>query len=193
MGFLDLFKYDTYDSIKSKPGMNAIQRRQQATFSDNFTKSQREAEIGTLKQELQSIENDLDAAYGQIGRRFMEKADREEDYFGVDIRDILRVMEPKLEKKKEIERQLASIEKEMREIHFLREKEEAALIYQDEKARLDKALAMDVLNKEEYEEMLRIAQKKADNFEEIRRVKQQFDLSLITAEERDARIEALSR
>lgn len=38
-----------------------------------------------------------------------------------------------------------------------------------------------------------IAKKKVDNFEEIRRVEQQFDMGIITKEEKEAKIEALTK
>lgn len=189
MGFLDLFKYDTVDSVN--PVDNSVQRRKNPGFSDDFTKNQKESEIENINRELQSIENDLDAAYMQIGRRFMEKAARTKDLCGLEIRDILRVMQPKATRKAELEKQIAMIEKEIREINFLRDKEQAELEYQDEKAKLDKALHMDILTQQEYEQRLSAAKKKADNFEEIRRINQQFEMKLISAEERDMKIKKL--
>lgn len=188
MAVLDLFKYKTVDNV----GESSMERRETASTSDNYTKSQKEAEITNLKKEIQTVENDLDAAYIQIGRRFIEKAEITKDYCGLEIDDILRVMQPKIEKKKELDKQLVMIEKSIREIDILREKEKADLEFKDEKSKLDKALAMDVLTKQEYEQRLSVAKKKAYNFEEIRRVNQQFDMKLITAEERDEKIRLLT-
>lgn len=189
MGFLDLFKYDTIDS--KNVAVNSIQRRKNTALSDNLTKNQKEIEIENINRELQSIENDLDAAYMHIGRRFMEKVDITNDFCGLEIQDILRVMQPKAARKKELEKQIAIIEKEVREINFLRDKEQAELEYQDEKTKLDKALNMDILTRQEYEQRLYAARRKADNFEEIRRINQQFEIQLISAEERDEKIRKL--
>ena len=188
MAFLDLFKCNTIDNI----GESGVERRETAYASDNFTKNQKESEITNLKKELQTVENELDAAYVQVGRKFMERVERTNDLCGLEIDDILRVMRPKLEQKKELEKQLVQLEKGIREISLLREREKAEIEYQDEKSKLDKALAMDVLTRQEYEHRLSIVRKKADNFEEIRRVNQQFDMKLITEEERAARIKQLT-
>lgn len=188
MAVLDIFKYKTVDNV----GEGGVQRRETSYASDNYMKLQKETEITNLKREIQTVENDLDAAYIQIGRRFMEKAERTNDYCGLEIQDILRVMQPKIERKRELDRQLVMTEKSIREIDILREKEKADLEFQDEKSKLDKALAMDVLTQQEYDQRLNVAKKKAYNFEEIRRVNQQFDMKLITEKERDERIKLLT-
>ena len=74
----------------------------------------------------------------------------------------------------------------------MREKQQAEEAFLAEKNKLDKALAMDVLSQDEYDVKLAIAKKKVDNFDEIRRVKQQAEMGLITKEEKDARLRALT-
>lgn len=60
-----------------------------------------------------------------------------------------------------------------------------------EKAKLDKALGMDLLTQEEYDEKLAAARKKVDNFEAVRRIEQQAEMGLITAEEKAQKINQL--
>ena len=168
------------------------QKENEQEDPDLYTKNKKIEKIGELKKELQAIENDLNAAYVQIGRRFVERAVKTQDFCGLEIQDVLRVMESKAKRKREIASRIASIEKEMREVEFLREKEEAYLEYKEEKDKLDKALAMEVLTQQEYDQRLKVAKRKSDNFEEIRRVKQQYDMELITAEERDEKIKELT-
>lgn len=74
----------------------------------------------------------------------------------------------------------------------MREKQAAEAEYLKEKDKLDKALAMDILSQDEYDIKLAITKKKVDNFEAIRKVEQQFDMKLITKEERDAKIKELT-
>ena len=93
----------------------------------------------------------------------------------------------------ELEKEIVALEKKIKDNALLREKKMAEQVYLDEKARLDKALAMDVLSQEEYEAKLAVAKKKYDNFEQIRKVEQQFDMKLISREERDAKIKELSQ
>jgi len=74
----------------------------------------------------------------------------------------------------------------------LREKQEAEEAFLKEKEKLDKALGMDVLSQEEYDERIASARKRVDNFEAIRKVRQQAEMGLITAQEMEAKIKALS-
>lgn len=184
MGMLDWLK-------DSKNTMSAIGGTVQKAVSDGYTKSQKESEIQKCQREITSINSDLDAAYAQIGRRFMERANRTHDMCGLDIRDVIRYMEPKEAKKAQLEQRIAELEKEKRETSVLREKEQAEAEYRAEKAKLDKALAMDVLRQSEYDERLAVARRRADNFDEIRRIDQQYDMKLISRQEHDDRIRYL--
>lgn len=127
----------------------------------------------------------------QIGRRYMERVAQTHDYGGLDVQDILRVMQPKLAKKEELQHQIAMLEKEVSEQKLLREKEMVEMQYQDEKAKLDKAHTMGVLTDSEYIERVRQARKRADCFDEIRRINQQYDMNLISAADRDFMISTL--
>ena len=70
-------------------------------------------------------------------------------------------------------------------------KEAAEAEFQQEKTKLDRALAMELLSQDEYDVKLASARKKVDNFEAIRKVEQQFEMDLMSREERDAKIAAL--
>ena len=92
------------------------------------------AELNSLKMQINVIEQELNAAYAQIGKKYAE-----------------------------------------------------------EKTKLDRALAMDVISQDEYNFKISVARKKVDNFEEIRRVEQQCEMGIISKEERNAKIEALTK
>lgn len=96
-----------------------------------------------------------------------------------------------LTKKAELEAQIIELEKQMKNNSVLREKQAAEAEYLAEKSKLDKALGMDIISQQEYDERLAVAKKKVDNFEEIRRVEQQYSMKLITKEEKEAKIKAL--
>ena len=111
---------------------------------------------------------------------------------GIDVSDLLKLMDPKMTKKKELEQQIIELEKEIKNKSVLREKQQAEETYLAEKAKLDKALAMELMSQSEYEVKLAIAKKKYDNFEEIRKVQQLADMNLITKEEKEAKIKELT-
>ena len=115
-----------------------------------------------------------------------EKEVSEEPVF--DVSDFLTIIKQDQAKKKELENQLAEVEKRAKQNTLLREKTKAEESFEQEKGVLDKALAMEIISKEEYEQKRNIARKKVENFEEIKKIEQQFEMGIITKEEKDEKI-----
>lgn len=118
-----------------------------------------------------------------------ESDEGEEPVF--DVSDFLTIIKQDQAKKKELENQLAEVEKRAKQNTLLREKTKAEESFEQEKGVLDKALAMEIISKEEYEQKLNIARKKVENFEEIKKIEQQFEMGIITKEEKDEKINAI--
>lgn len=156
------------------------------------TAAQDNSEIASLKMQINTIEKELDAAYLQVGKKYIDYVIKSGDTGGIDVTDILTMMEPKLDRKQELEAQLIEVEKRVKQNDILREKANAQQEFEAEKAKLDKALGMDVISQDEYDAKLSVAQKKFDNFEQIRKVEQQYEMNIITKEERNERIKALT-
>ena len=145
--------------------------------------AQDHSELNGLKMQLNVVEQELNASYAQIGRKYVEHVIATGDMPGIDVSDILKLMDPKMEQKQSLEQQIIELEKKIKNNAVLRERQAAEAEFLQEKAKLDKALAMDVISQEEYDAKVAVAQKKFDNFEAIRKVEQQFDMNLITREE----------
>ena len=154
--------------------------------------AQDQSELAALKMQVNVIEQELDASYIQIGRKYIDYVIRTGEMPGIDVSDILKLMDPKLTQKDDLEKKIIELEKKIKDNAVLREKQAAEEEFLQEKTKLDKALAMDILSQDEYDIKLAIAQKKVDNFENIRKVEQQFEMKLITKEERDAKIKELT-
>lgn len=154
--------------------------------------AQDQSELAALKMQVNVIEQELDASYVQIGRKYVDYVIATGEMPGIDVSDILKLIDPKLTQKDELEQQIIVLEKKIKDNAILREKQAAESEFLQEKAKLDKALVMEILSQEEYDIKLAIAKKKVDNFEAIRKVEQQYDMKLISKEERDAKIHALT-
>lgn len=154
--------------------------------------AQDQSELAGLKMQVNVIEQELDSSYVQIGRKYVDYVIASGEMPGIDVTDILKLIDPKLTQKEELEKKIIELEKKIKDNAILREKQAAEENYLAEKAKLDKALAMDVISQDDYDVKLAIAKKKVDNFEAIRKVEQQYDMKLITKEERDAKIKELS-
>ena len=119
-----------------------------------------------------------------------EESDEDEEPV-FDVSGFLTIIRQDQAKKKELEDQLAEVEKRAKQNALIREKTKAEEAFEQEKGVLDKALDMEILSKEEYEQKLNIARKKVENFEEIKKIEQQFEMGIITKEEKDEKINAI--
>lgn len=152
---------------------------------------QEQTELTELRSQINVINQELDVAYVQIGRKFVEYVLETGEMPAIDVSDVLKMMDPKLTKKMDMEKRIIQLEKEIKQKDVLRAKGRAEEEFLAEKAKLDKALGMELLTQEEYNAKITSARKKVDNFDELRRVEQQAEMGLITAEEKEAKIKAL--
>ena len=157
------------------------------------TSVQNNSEVGSIKMNINAIKQELDASYIQIGKKYVDYVIESGDMPGIDVSDLLKMMDPKITKLKELEEELIRVEKEIKQQNVIREKMRAEEELQAEKTKLDRALAMDIISQDEYNYKLAKASKRVENFEEIRRVEQQFEMNLITKEEMNAKIEELTK
>lgn len=98
----------------------------------------------------------------------------------------MKLIDPKMTKKQELEQQIIKLEKEIKEKNVLREKQQAEAQILAEKETLNKALAMDIISQEDYEVKLAIARRKVDNFEAIRKIEQLAEMGLITKKRKES-------
>ena len=154
---------------------------------------QEQGELSALKAQINVIEQELNSSYIQIGRKFVDYVLETGEMPGIDVGDILKMIDPKLTKKQEIEKQIIELEKEIKSKSILREKQQAEEEFLAEKAKLDKALAMDIISQDDYDVKLAIARKKVDNFELIRKIEQQAEMGIISKEEKTQKIEQLTK
>lgn len=154
--------------------------------------AQDQSELASLKMQVNVLEQELDASYVQIGRKYVDYVIATGEMPAIDVSDILRLIDPKLSQKEEYENQIIELEKKIKNNAILREKQAAEEIFLQEKTKLDRALAMDIITQEDYDAKVAIAKKKVDNFELIRKIDQQYDMKLITKEEHDAKIKELT-
>ena len=154
--------------------------------------AQEQQELISLKSQVSVINDELDASYVQIGRKYVNYVIETGDMPGIDVSDLLKLMDPKMAKKQELEQKIIELEKDIKQKAVLRDKQAAEEQVLAEKGKLDKALGMEIISQEEYDIKLAIARKRMDNFEAIRKVEQQAEMGLITKEERDQRIKNLT-
>jgi hypothetical protein len=183
-----------FDNLKAatKVTADSIAKAASTAVSTAVTASKENAKINSIKTELTSITGELDAAYKQIGEKFVHYVLTTNEMPGIDVSDILKLMEPKLEKKLELETELIEIEKRLKDQVILQEKAQLEFEIKSQKENLDKAKAMGIIEEDEYNTKLIKLTKRIDNFEAIRNVKKQFELGIINYEELQIKLMELS-
>lgn len=152
------------------------------------TVAKEQTELATLKSEINVIDKDLNASYSMVGRKYVEYVVETQEMPGIDVSDILKWIDPKITRKKELEAEVIEVEKRNKEQKLLREKQQAEQDYINEKEKLDKALAMEIIDEDIYNSKLSAQKKKLDNFEAIRKLELQVDMGIITEEEKNAKL-----
>jgi hypothetical protein len=183
MGLFDNLRTVTKESI-SKAATNAV--------STVITASKENAKISNIKTELAAINGELDAAYKQIGEKYVEYVLATNQMPGIDVKNILKLMEPKFEKQNELQTELIEIEKRLKDQVIMQEKAQLEDEYKRQKENLDRAKAMEVISEDEYNLKIQQFRRKIDNFEAIRNVKKQYELGIISYEELQLKLSDLT-
>lgn len=180
---IDEVKEEAIDEVKAEAAAETVDEAKEEAADETIDEVKAEDTAETINEEKEVFEEPAEDKVAE------ESDEDEEPVF--DVSDFLTIIKQDQAKKKELENQLAEVEKRAKQNTLLREKTKAEESFEQEKGVLDKALAMEIISKEEYEQKLNIARKKVENFEEIKKIEQQFEMGIITKEEKDEKINAI--
>ena len=192
---IDEVKEEAIDEVKAEAAAEAIDEVKAEDADETVDEAKEEAPAETIDEvkaedTAETIDEEKEASEEPAEDKVAEESDEDEEPV-FDVSDFLTIIKQDQAKKKELENQLAEVEKRAKQNTLLREKTKAEESFEQEKGVLDKALAMEIISKEEYEQKLNIARKKVENFEEIKKIEQQFEMGIITKEEKDEKINAI--
>ncbi len=153
----------------------------------NVAKEQ--TEIASIKSKKKEIAKKLEVTYAQIGKEYVSSL--KDVAVESNMTDLLEILNSQLDELEQVEAQLNEIEAKNREANLAKERKKAESKFESEKEKLDKALAMEIITEEEYNEKLSAVQKKLDNYEMIKKIDLQYEMQIITKEEHDAKINSL--
>lgn len=153
-----------------------------------YNVSKEQGEIAGLKVQKTFVEKKLQDYYTAIGKRYFEYISNSNGESFFDVSDILELMQPEIDKMKEIETTL--MEKELDEKKHEEEKRQKKALdeFESDKARLDKALELDIISKEEYDEKMVVVRRRYDNYEQLRKIEMQLKMGIIDEEEYEAKV-----
>lgn len=185
---------EVIDEVKAEAAeaIDEVKAEDVAETVDEAKEEAADETIDEVKAEdtAETIDEAKEASEEPAEDKVAEESDEDEEPV-FDVSDFLTIIKQDQAKKKGLENQLAEVEKRAKQNTLLREKTKAEESFEQEKGVLDKALAMEIISKEEYEQKLNIARKKVENFEEIKKIEQQFEMGIITKEEKDEKINAI--
>lgn len=148
-----------------------------------YSSTKEQSELASLNIQKAVIHKKLEEYYAQIGKRYVEYMAESDGSEAFDVTDIMDKMAPQLDKLTEIKSQIDEKEAAIKEEVAFKAKKKALDEFDSVKEKLDKALELDILSKEEYDAKLSVAQKKLDNYEVLRKIEMQLDMGIITKEE----------
>lgn len=180
---IDEVKEEAIDEVKAEAAAETVDEAKEEAAAETIDEVKAEDTAETIDEEKEVSKEPAEDKVAE------ESDEDEEPVF--DVSDFLTIIKQDQAKKKELENQLAEVEKRAKQNTLLCEKTKAEESFEQEKGVLDKALAMEIISKEEYEQKLNIARKKVENFEEIKKIEQQFEMGIITKEEKDEKINAI--
>ena len=180
---IDEVKEEAIDEVKAEAAAETVDEAKEEAAAETIDEVKAEDTAETIDEEKEVSKEPAEDKVAE------ESDEDEEPVF--DVSDFLTIIKQDQAKKKELENQLAEVEKRAKQNTLLREKTKAEESFEQEKGVLDKALAMEIISKEEYEQKLNIAKKKVENIEEIKKIEQQFEMGIITKEEKDEKINAI--
>ncbi len=155
----------------------------------NVTREQ--TEVANMKIQRAAIEKKLENRYAEIGKKYVAYIENSYQYDTFDVSDIIEQIKPELEKIAEIDAQLKQREQQIKQNNIEKDRKKAQDQFDGEKKKLDKALEMDIISTEEYEEKLAKAQKRLDNFEALKKVEMQYQMDIISREEYEEKVRVI--
>ena len=157
-----------------------------------LTSTKENSKLVAIKAEITSIDGDLEFAYKAIGKKYIEHASQNGECFDFGVQAILESIAPKIDKKEKLQDEIIQIEKELKDQLLMQEKAVFQREFDEIKSKLDKALKMDVISASDHSEKLAKAQKRVDNFLEIRKVEKQCEMGLLSEDEKNEKLALLS-
>lgn len=148
-------------------------------------------EINSLERELQENSKKLECLYAQLGEIYYKNLSKTEEENIFEIDEILPLIKDRINNETKIRENIVKAENNLKDIKKSIEKQKLKDEFNKKKEKLDNALKENIINQEEYDEKLASYQHKLDLSDEIIRIKEQYNLSIINEEERDLKIDNL--
>lgn len=149
------------------------------------------AKISAIKMELNSLEEEFGHLYVIVGKKYIDYLIETDSDPDIDVEQEIKAIIPLIERRTQLERELDELEEADDQSTLMEDIRRARDDYDTQKRKLDQALRRKIITQEEYDEKLEQYQIRLDRFNEVKRLKTQYDMKIITKEELNAKLRAL--
>lgn len=156
-----------------------------------YTSTKEQRDLASLKMQESSVQKKLNESYAAIGKRYVEFFNMTDDGGFFDASDLVHSMKCDLDKLAEIEGSIEKINMSAKKEEEEKVQKKAKDEYQFAKDKLEKALEMDIITQEEYDEKMVPIQKKYDNYAQLRKIDKQLEMNIITKEEYEHKVKEI--
>lgn len=152
----------------------------------NVTKEQ--TDLANLRLKRNSMEKKLQSLYVSIGKAYVEMKAQDEEGKTDELAVLYQEYVDTLAELKEVKEQIIVFENRSTQNSIEKNRKKAEAKFEADKEKLERALALEVITVEEYQEKLSDARKKLDCFDEISRIELQLEMDIIDKAEYDEKI-----
>ena len=157
-----------------------------------YTSTKEQSELAGLRVQAAVVKKRLSSYYTEIGERYVDYINKCDTECSFNVDDIMEQVQSEIDELTDIQVQIAEREEQIKKSNLEREKKKAEEEFENVKNKLDKALELDIISEKEYKKKMSVAQNKLDNFDELRKVRLQYEMDIITKEEYDEKVKALT-
>ncbi|MEG1002050.1 hypothetical protein [Clostridium sp.] len=147
--------------------------------------------INKIEKEIKVLDTEIKSTYEEIGKRVVSYIEVNGHIDNLELNDIFTMLNPKILKKELLKNEVIEATKELGDKIILQEKKRASDQFEKEKEKLDRALGMDIINKEEYYDKIRMHENRLKYFDEIRTVEKQYEFKIISVDEKNEKIKEI--
>lgn len=158
-----------------------------------YSSTKEQSELASLRVQVSVIKKRLSTYYTEIGEKYVDYVVNGNAEEAFNVEDIMEKVQAEVDELTEVQLKISEKEDEIKKNNLEKEKKKAEEEFETLKGKLDKALELDIISEKEYERKLAVAQCKLDNFEELRKVKLQYEMDIITKEEYDEKVKVLTQ
>lgn len=187
---MDLF--DKATKVAKNVGDNVI-NSVKSVGNTIYNSTKEQSELASLRVQVSVVKKRLSSYYTEIGERYVDYVIKESAECAFNVDDIMEKVQSEIDELTDLQLQIAEKEDAIKKNNIEKEKKKAEEEYETVKGKLDKALELEIISEKEYEVKLAAAQRKLENYDELRKIKLQYEMDIITKEEYDEKVKLLTQ